>query len=226
MSRVTVPQYTKCLLPEDVKTDSVTIHKVSSAWRSQDRQCHYTQTVYLLKMSRQTVPQYTKCLLPKDVKTDSVTIHKLSIYWICQDWQCHIKQTVKRSFYVITCQCAITTFWRQYQWLALRLATTQLLLPVSYRPCDQYRVVTARVITSSPSHCCDCIVSYLTTTFSWVQLVIVTTLCRIIGQSAMLLNWQNCAPCGEGVLSSPERPDPHWCSPSPLYYAYQQLSRG
>jgi len=31
MSRRTVSQYTNCLLPEDVKTDSVTIHKLSSA---------------------------------------------------------------------------------------------------------------------------------------------------------------------------------------------------
>jgi hypothetical protein len=59
MSRRTVSQYTNYLLPEDVKTDSVTIHKLLP----EDVK---TGSVTIFKM------------FPEDVKTYSVTFHILS----------------------------------------------------------------------------------------------------------------------------------------------------
>jgi hypothetical protein len=79
MLRLTVSQYTNCLLPEDDNTDSVTIHQL------------FTDIV---KTDSVTIRK----LFTDIVKTDSVTIHKLPSAWRCQDWQCHNTQTVKRSF--------------------------------------------------------------------------------------------------------------------------------
>jgi hypothetical protein len=172
MSRRSVSQNKNCLLPEDVKRDSVTIHK-------------------LLPGNVKTDSVTIHKLLPGNIKTDSVRIHKLLPGNIKTDGsQCTNSQTVKRSF--------LPNHMSVHHSYILSPVTVACL-----KACHNSTAV-ANVLQSLWSiprgHCsrdhlfikpllrlyCE----LFNGDIQLVPLVVVTTLRRIVGQTALLLNWQ------------------------------------